>query len=81
MPAAQQVVESGAPIVLQLGRFTFKLTSLMAQELLQSLIVQGYIMYGYMLDNKHKPEDWTEFLYKGCHRRRTTAIPTVWPVA
>ncbi len=64
MPAAQQVVASGAPIVLQLGKFTFKLSLQMAQELLQSPIVQGHIMYGYMLDNKMVPETWNEWFYR-----------------
>ena len=64
MPAAQQVVKSGAPIVLHLGKFTFKLTVHMAQELLQSPIVQGYLLYGYMLDNKMAPETWSEWSYR-----------------
>jgi hypothetical protein len=64
MPAAQQVVDSGAPIVLRIGKSAFKLTLRMAEELLQSPIVQGYIIYGFMLDNKFKPEHWTETLYR-----------------
>jgi hypothetical protein len=42
MPAAQQVVDSGAPIVLQIGKSTFNLTLRMAEELLRSPILHIY---------------------------------------
>jgi hypothetical protein len=75
MPAAHQVVDSGAPIVLQIGKSAFKLTLRMAEELIKSPILHMYIAYGFMLDNKLKPEHWTDALYR---KVITGEPPPVW---
>jgi hypothetical protein len=47
----------------------------MAEELLRSPILHIYIAYGFMLDNKHKPEHWTDALYR---KVITGEPPPVW---
>lgn len=64
VPAAQQVVKSGAPVAIKLGKLTFQLSVHMAQELLQSPVVTGALLYGYMLDNKMAPESWSQWSYR-----------------
>ena len=63
-PAAQQVVETGKPIVINLGKATFKLTIDMARELLNSNLVKAGLIWGFMLDNTMAPENWSQWSYR-----------------
>ena len=60
LPAAQQVVATGQPYIIQLGGRTFKLTIHMARELLSRPTLALGLIYGFTLDNKMMPEDWIE---------------------
>ena len=64
IPAAHQAVETGKPVAIKIGRFSFNLAVHVARELLSSPMVQAGIVYGYFHPNQMEPETWSHMLHR-----------------